>query len=59
MKKLTGQSLENHDKNWKPVSGEPYSAFQKIMDAGYVKLNASGVPGPDAIGYYDALILYR
>lgn len=57
MKKLTGQSLKKHDKNWQPLPGFPYSAFQKIMDAGYVKVN-NGVPGPDAIGYYDALILY-
>lgn len=57
MKKLTGSKLQQHDKNWKPLPGFPYSAFQKIMDAGYVKI-VNGVPGPDAIGYYDALILY-
>ena len=59
MKKLTGQKLQQHDKNWKPVSGEPYSSFQKIMDAGYIKLNHNGIPGPDAIGYYDELILNK
>ena len=59
MKKLTGQKLQQHDKNWQPVSGEPYSSFQKIMDAGYIKLNHNGIPVPDAIGYYDELILNR
>lgn len=54
--KLTGKALKTHDTAWRPRDRYEYSSSEKIIDAGYFKfINGSMVP--DAIGYYDELIL--